>query len=152
MRAAVTVHIDAPPERVWGLISDVTNMARHSPELIEAEWLDGATGPAVGVQYRGHVRRNERWPVYWTKCEITECVPGEVFEFVVLIGDRPVNRWRYELVPAAGGGTDVTESFDLGDNLFTKVWRPLGGFLRENRNRRDMQRTLEGVKAVAEAG
>jgi uncharacterized protein YndB with AHSA1/START domain len=152
MRAAVTVHIDAPPEKVWGLISDVTNMARHSPELIEAEWLGGATGPAVGVQYRGHVRRNERWPVYWTTCEITECVPGEVFEFVVLLRDRPVNRWRYELVATPGGGTDVTESFDLGDNVFTKVWRPLGGFLRENRNRRDMQRTLEGVKAVAEAG
>ena len=52
---------------------------------------------------------------------------------------------------AAGGGTDVTESFRLADNLFTKVWRPLGGFLRENRNRRDMLRTLERVKEAAEA-
>ena len=47
------------------------------------------------------------------------------------------------------GGTGVTESFDLGDDLFTKVWHPLGGFLRE-RHRRDMMRPLERVKAVAE--
>ena len=31
----------------------------------------------------------------------------------------------------------------------TKIWRPLGGFLWERRNRRDMLRTLERVKAVA---
>jgi hypothetical protein len=149
VHASVTVHIDAPPENVWALVSDVTKMGDFSPEVFEAEWLGGATGPAVGARYRGHVRRNERFPVYWTVCEITECVPGEVFEFVVLIRDRPVNRWRYEF-RAAGGGTDVTESFDLGDNLFTKLWRPLGGVMRENRNRRDLLRTLERVKAAAE--
>jgi hypothetical protein len=67
-----------------------------------------------------------------------------------MMRDRPVNTWRYEFSAADDGGTDVTESFDLGDNLFTKIWRPLGGFLRERRNRRDMLRTLERVKAVAE--
>jgi hypothetical protein len=77
-------------------------------------------------------------------------VPGEVFEFAVIVRDRPVNTWRYEFRATDDRGTDVTESFDLGDNLFTKIWRPLGGFLRERRNRRDMLRTLERVKAVAE--
>ena len=150
MRADVTLHIDAPPAEVWALVSDITKMGEYSPEVVEAEWVGGATGPAVGARYRGHVRRNENWPIlYWTTCEITECVPGEVFEFAVMMRDRPVNRWRYEF-RAAGTGTDVTESFDLGDNAWTKVWRPLGGFLRERRNRRDMLKTLERVKAVAE--
>lgn len=151
MNAAVTLHMDAPPQKVWDLVSDITHMGEYSPEVVEAQWVGGATGPAVGARYRGHVRRNEKWPVlYWTTCEITECVPGEVFEFVVLMGSRPVNKWRYEFKAAADGGTDVTESFDLGDNLFTRLWRPVGGFLREERNRRDMLRTLERVKAVAE--
>ena len=150
MRAEVTLHVDAPPEKVWGVVSDVTRMGEYSPEVFEAEWLDGATGPAVGARYRGHVRRNERWPVYWTTCKVTESVPGKVFEFAVVMRDRPVNTWRYDF-RANNGGTDVTESFDLGDNLFTKIWRPLGGFLRERRNQRDMLRTLERVKAVAEA-
>jgi uncharacterized protein YndB with AHSA1/START domain len=149
MRAAVTLHIDAPPEKVWGLVSDITKMGEYSPEVFEAEWLGGATGPAVGARYRGHVKRNEMGPTYWTVCEVTECVPGEVFEFAVVMRDRKLNVWRYEFA-AAGGGTDVTESFDLGDNLFTKLWRPLGGFLRQRRNERDMLRTLERVKAAAE--
>ena len=151
MRAAVTLHIDAPPDQVWGLIADITRMGEYSPEVIEAEWLDGATGPALGATYRGHVKRNEIGPVYWTTCSITECVPGEAFEFQVVMGGRPVNTWRYEFRAAEGGGTDVTESFDLGDSLWTRVWRPLGGFLRERRNQRDMLTTLERVKAVAEA-
>ena len=151
MRAAVTLRIDAPPTKVWGLVSDITRMGEYSPEVIEAEWSEGATGPAVGATYRGHVRRNESWPVYWTTCRITECVPGQVFEFAVVFGDRTVNTWRYEFRATDDGGTDVTESFDLGDGLLFKIWRPLGGFLRERRNRRDMLRTLERVKAVAES-
>jgi len=151
MRAAVSLTIDAPPMKVWELVTDITKMGEYSPEVVEAEWIGDATGPAVGARYRGHVRRNEKWPVlYWTTCEITECKPGELFEFAVMMGDRAVNVWRYEFRPAGDGGTEVTESFDLGENLFTKVWRPLGGFLRERRNRRDMLRTLERIKAVAE--
>ena len=69
----------------------------------------------------------------------------------MLTGGKVVNTWRYEFAPADGGGTDVTESFRLTDNILTKLWRPLGGFLRENRNKRDMLKTLERVKAAAEA-
>jgi hypothetical protein len=32
----------------------VTKIGRYSPETFEAEWLDGATGPAVGARFRGH--------------------------------------------------------------------------------------------------
>ena len=81
MKAAVTLHIDAEPLRVWELVSDITKMGTYSPEVFEAEWLGGATGPAVGARYRGHVKRNERGPIYWTECEVTDCVPGEVFAF-----------------------------------------------------------------------
>ena len=97
MRAAVTLHMNAPPDKVWGLVSDITKMGEYSPEVVEAEWIDGATGPALGARYRGHVKRNENWPVlYWTTCKITECAPGEVFEFAVVFAHRPVNIWRYE--------------------------------------------------------
>jgi hypothetical protein len=150
VHAAVTLHIDAEPHHVWSLVSDITRMGTYSPEVFEAEWLDGATGPEVGARYRGHVKRNERGPTYWTTCEITECVPGVVFEFAVVMGDRRVNTWRY-VFEGVDGGTDVTESFRLADNILTKLWRPLGGILRENRNKRDMLRTLERVKAAAEA-
>ena len=59
MHAAVGLHINAPPDKVWELVSDITKMGEYSPEVVEAEWLNGATGPSVGARYRGHVKRNE---------------------------------------------------------------------------------------------
>ena len=50
--------MDAPAQRVWELVSDVRNTGRFSPETFDAEWLDGATEPAVGARFRGHVKRN----------------------------------------------------------------------------------------------
>lgn len=48
MHAAVTVHMDAEPEAVWDVIADIRNTPKFSPEVFESEWLDGATGPALG--------------------------------------------------------------------------------------------------------
>jgi uncharacterized protein YndB with AHSA1/START domain len=83
MRDSVTVHMAAPPERVWELVSDVTKIGRYSPETFEGEWIEGATGPAVGAKFRGHVKRNGKGPIYWTTCAVTACVPGHEFAFGV---------------------------------------------------------------------
>lgn len=141
----------APAEKIWDLIADVRNTGRFSPETFEAEWLDGATGPALGARFRGHVRRNEIGPVYWTVCRVTACEPGREFGFDVLVGDRAVNNWRYRLKPTADG-TEVTESFRLAASPLTTVYYyAFGGFLRQRRNIRDMRKTLERIKDVVEA-
>ena len=150
MHAAVTVPMSAPAQAIWDLVSDVRNTGRFSPETFEAEWLDGATGPALGAKFRGHVRRNEIGPVYWTTCRVTACEPGREFGFEVLIGDRPVNNWHYRFDPV-DGGTDVTESFRMNEGVFTSLFGMLGGQLRRRRNERDMRTTLERIKAVVEA-
>lgn len=151
MHDSVTVHMSATPEAVWELVSDITNTGRFSPETFEAEWLDGATGPAVGVKFRGHVRRNQKGPVYWTVCRITDCEPGRVFGFDVLgPGGRKVNSWRYEFEPA-GDGVDVTESFRLVQHPLTKIYWAFAGWARNRTNVSGMRETLERIKAVAEA-
>ncbi|MCH9731026.1 MAG: SRPBCC family protein [Actinomycetia bacterium] len=150
MEGSVTVSMAAPAEQIWELIADVSNIGRFSPETFEAEWLDGATGPALGARFRGHVRRNEIGPVYWTTCRVTACDPGREFGFEVLAGDRPVNNWHYRLTPL-GSVTEVTESFRLDQNLLMSLYSVLGGQLRRRRNIRDMRKTLERIKAVAEA-
>ena len=76
MHGFATIDINASPEAVSSLISDVTQIGRFSPETFEAQWVDGAVGPAVGAKFRGHVRRNEKGPIYWTACTVTECDPG----------------------------------------------------------------------------
>ena len=94
MEGSVTVHMNAPADKIWNLIADVRNTGKFSPEVFEAEWLDGATGPALGAKFRGHVKRNEIGPVYWTVCRVTACDPGKEFGFAVLgPGDQAINNW-----------------------------------------------------------
>ena len=140
--------MNAPAMDVWSLVSDVRNTGRFSPETFDAEWLDGANEPAIGVRFRGHVKRNEIGPVYWTTCRVTACQPGREFGFAVLVGERVVNNWHYAFVPS-GDGTDVTESFRT---IESSVLRPLEflGYLRKRRNLRDMRTTLERIKSVVE--
>ncbi|HEX5142559.1 MAG TPA: SRPBCC family protein [Mycobacterium sp.] len=150
MHAAVTVRMDAPAEKVWDLVADVRNTPRWSPEVFGSEWLDGATGPALGAKFRGHVKRNEIGPVYWTTCRVTACEPGSEFGFEVLVGERPVNNWHYKFTPV-GDATDVTESFRMNEGVFTTVFGLFGGQLRTRRNVRDMRTTLNKIKAEVES-
>ncbi len=142
--------MEAPPERIWELVSDVTQIGRFSPETFEAEWIDGSSGPQVGATFRGHVRRNEKGPTYWTKCRVTECEPGRKFAFGVLTGGRILNTWAYALEPA-GTGTAVTESFQLAPTWALRLYWACLGWARGARNRNDMRRTLERIKADVEA-
>jgi hypothetical protein len=60
------------------------------------------------------------------------------------------NRWRYELTPAAGGGTTVTETFDMSraDPVTDAVvrWAKF-----PERNRQGITGTLARLKQAAEA-
>lgn len=142
--------MNASAEKVWDLVSDVTKIGKYSPETFEAEWLDGATGPAVGVRFRGHVKRNGKGPIYWAECSITECEPNRLFTFGVGKPGKALNTWSYRLVPA-GDGTDVTESFALKPNLGLKVYWALLGWSRAKTNRHGMQTTLNRIKAEVES-
>ncbi len=149
MQDSVTVHIAASPEAVYDLVSDVTKIGRYSPETFEAEWLDGATGPAPDAKFRGHVKRNGRGPTYWTTCKVVACEPGKEFTFAVVQGDKVVNTWSYTMV-ASGDGTDVTESFSLAPMLPMKIYWTLFGWARGRTNRDGMRATLERIKAELE--
>ncbi len=149
MQDSVTVHIDASPEAVWDLVSDVTRIGEFSPETFEAEWLEGATGPEVGARFRGHVKRNQKGPTYWSECTVTAVEPNRHFEFGVGPKDKAVNTWGYRLEPA-DGGTDVTEYFRLSPILPIKVYWALLGWARGKTNREGMRTTLERMKAALE--
>jgi len=140
----------AASEPIWDLVSDVTKIGMFSPETFEAQWLDEATGPAVGARFRGHVRRNGRGPVYWTTCVVTACAPGREFAFTVGEGDKALNTWRYVLEPK-DDGTDVTESFQLKDVAWLQLYWMLLGPWRGRTNERGMRTTLERIRDAVEA-
>ena len=116
--------IAAPADRLWSMVTDVTRIGEWSPEAARAEWIDGATGPAVGARFRGHNRRGRtRWS---TTCEVIECEVGAVFAFATGGAAKPETIWRFRFQPASGG-TEVTETFELVkplgffSNLVTRV-------------------------------
>jgi hypothetical protein len=147
---AVTVHMKASPDDIWALLSDVTRIGRYSPETFEAEWLDGATGPAVGATFRGHVKRNGKGPTYWTTCTVVASEPGREFAFAVgSTLEKALNTWRYTIEPA-GDGADVTESFTLKPTLGLRLYWALLGWSRGRTNRNGMRTTLERIKAEVE--
>ncbi|MBL1074300.1 SRPBCC family protein [Nocardia sp. 2] len=148
MHDSVTVRMAAPAEQIWELVSDITNTGKFSPETFAAEWVGGATGPAVGAKFRGHVNRNGWGLKYWTVCRVIACEPGREFAFTVLgPGGIAVNTWRYRFEPVEGG-TEVTESFQLAA-LLRPYWL-IAGHWRGRTNREGMRETLNRIKAVVE--
>jgi uncharacterized protein YndB with AHSA1/START domain len=149
MRGSASVQINRPAEDVWAMVSDVTRMGSWSPETHTNQWLDGATGPAVGACFKGSNRKGiVRWT---TKVRITECEPGRTFSFTTMSRNRDATRWTYEFVSTDDGGCEVTESYEV-------VWEPWYGKVVQPERRRGpqldsgMRMTLDRLKAHAEAG
>lgn len=146
----VSVHIEAPPERIYEIVTDIANMGRLSPECTGGKWLDGARGPAVGARFKGSNKRGvARWS---TTNKVVEAEPGKVFSFET---QQSAARWTYRMEPD-GTGTLVTESRELFKKrptvavVFTKLL--LGGEEGHNEELHDgMQQTLQRVKELAEA-
>jgi hypothetical protein len=147
----VSLRIAASPDRLYGLVTDIANMGRLSPECVGGSWLAGATGPAVGARFKG---RNKRGVARWsTTNEVVEADPGRAFAFET---KQSGTRWRYQLDPD-GDGTLVTESRaafkarPLVARVFSVI--ALGGVSdHDDEMRSGMLATLERLRAVAEDG
>jgi len=109
---AVQARIEAPPERVWSLVSDIFLMPRLSSELREVEWLDEVTGPAVGHRFRGR-NANQHLGQWETISVITECDTPRRFTWAVGEAGHPWATWRFTLTPA-GTGTLLEQWAQLG--------------------------------------
>lgn len=153
MSDAVTVKIDASPERIYALVADVTRMGEWSPECYACEWVGDATAAAVGAEFLG---RNRMAFFKWTTtCVVESAVPGQEFSFVAGDEKEGKTRWAYRFEPN-GSGTKVTESWE------TLVPPPLRiavaervmllGRTRESNLRKAMLRTLGRIKVAAESG
>lgn len=145
----VTVHVDASPEMVYGLVADITRMPEWSPECYRTEWVGGSSSAEVGARFKGHNRyRRFKWS---TVAEIEAADPGRELTFAVVYGGKKRTRWSYRFA-GAGGGTDVTETReDLKEYaapirmLMAVVIRGHAEWMPEN-----MRRTLERLKGAAE--
>jgi uncharacterized protein YndB with AHSA1/START domain len=141
------MRIAAPPERVYELVADITQMDRWSPVSTGGRWLDGATEAVEGARFKGS---NKEGPARWTTtCRILDARKGESLSWQVQLTGV---RWGYRFEPDGSGGTEVTEWRDLSQRRalpFRVIEKLLRGKPAEN-TRKGMRETLERVKDAAE--
>lgn len=150
-KGQASVHIDAPPELVYDLVSDVTRMGEWSPETYRCKWLDGASGPASGARFKGYNRRGRaRWS---NTLQVLVADHGREFAFRRDVLHCGVCDWRYRMEPQ-GPGTRLTESYEVIEpdwaitNWFNGL--VLGVEDRDEDLVEGLQTTLERVRQVAE--
>ena len=146
--------ISASPEALWELVSDINLPARFSNEFKGAEWLDGASAPAVGARFRG---TNEHPHIgnWSSESTITICEPGQQIEWEVAGGGGPAATWGFRL-EAVDDGTLVTQYCALGpgrsglnaaiENMPDKEHKIIAYRLAEHAE--NMERNLDGIAAA----
>ncbi len=145
----VTTIIDASPEDLYDMVSDVTRMGEWSPETTDAEWLGNANHAVVGAKFKG---TNTAGPNTWsTKPTVTVAERGQEFSFDVPGKSGPT--WTYRFEPVEGG-TRVTESVrqQKRSPLFIRLLQKRAGITDRSADlRANMQTTLDNLAAAATA-
>jgi hypothetical protein len=148
---AERITVGVSPAEAYRAVSDVRRMARWSPECFAVlVWSrkDGLPARFVGLNRRGP------W-VWFTTCHVVAARPGEEFAFDVTTFGMPVARWSYRMA-AAGGGTEVTESWwdqrGRGAHVLGRVFTGKVANNRAEANREGMRTTLARLKRELEAG
>ena len=153
----VEISVEATPARVWELVGDLALMGEWSPEYQGGGWLEGAAGPAVGARFKGRNRRGDR--AWESESTVIESVPGQALAWAVSDPGNAAATWRFDLQPE-GSGTRVRQHVRLGPGPSGLTARIAEVPDREEdivaarcaEIRRNMQATLEGLKAAAEQG
>ena len=139
-----TIDIEASPESVYAILTDLSRINELSPECYKAEWEGDATEAVVGAKFRGY---NDNGGNKWDEvCVVVAADPGKEWSFEVPGDDGRSTVWRYQ-IEATPNGCRVTESFDspvLDGEFFQKINRHK--LLLDN-----IAQSLANLKAVAEA-
>jgi Polyketide cyclase / dehydrase and lipid transport len=149
--AQADVGINADPQAVYALITDLPTFASIAEETAAMKWRKGDRA-APGAVFKGTNRNGlRRWT---TTCTVTDADPGSVFAFDVAYLGIPVSHWRYDIVPSAGveKGCQVTEKmWDRRPGWFVKPGGLATGVMdRPTANTEHIKATLRRLKAKAE--
>ena len=149
--------IDADPERVWSLVSDIKLMPTLSNELQSVEWAEGADGPRIGARFVGH-NEHQAFGQWSTSSQIVAYDEPREFAWAVGEPDNPAATWRFRLTPR-DGGTSLNYWMQMGpgrsglsvaiDRVPDKEKKIV--FVRMREVERNITVTLPHVKKMAES-
>ncbi len=145
-------YIEASPEVLYDVIADVTRTPELSTEVVKCEWLDGATGPAVGARFRAR-NRSGRGPDWHNTPVITVAERGREFAFSRTEKGAGTIAWRYVFTPERSG-TRITESYDVTRPVTLIGWFIIGVLYGNKDRRGDLRRgmteTLQRLATLTE--
>ncbi|MFE3757751.1 SRPBCC family protein [Nocardia tengchongensis] len=149
LAASGETNIEASPQLVYQLISEVDKASRWAVECVRNEWLGGADGPRVGAQFKGFNRRGFfRWS---TVATITDAEPGRRFAFDVVSSGVPISRWSYELAETPQGCVVTERAWERRPGWMKILsFFAAGVWDRPARNKSNIEQSLERLKKVAE--
>jgi hypothetical protein len=107
-----SITINAAPEDVYAIVSDVARMGDLSPVCTGGAWKDDAQAAKEGAWFTGS---NAIGDYTWdTHCQVIAAVPGKEFAWINHgpNGDVELVRWGYLFEPE-GDGTKVTETWQV---------------------------------------
>jgi hypothetical protein len=148
----VSRYIEAPPQALYDLVSDVTRTPEYSNEVVRCTWIGGATGPAVGARFKA-INKAGRGPKWPNKPIVTAADSGNQFAFARTEPFAGTVEWCYSFVPE-GTGTRVTESYEVTKKLTIVGWFIIGTLygLKDRRSdlRAGMTASLERIAEIVE--
>jgi hypothetical protein len=97
----VRLRIQAAPELLYDLVSDVPRAPEWSPEVISCRWLDGVADAKPGARFSA--RNKRRW-FTWSNTPVVESAErGREFAVTRTEPGGGTIRWFYRFEPAADG-------------------------------------------------
>ena len=151
------IDTDARPRQVWEVISDINMPAKFSDEFAGADWLSDDE-IAAGAIFCGRSATSDgrEWE---TNCIVTEWVERETFEWRTTDPENPGAIWRFDLAEQ-GAGSRLRFSMIIGKENNSTAPRAMADPSLENQilferrliHKANMQRVLEGVKALVDPG
>jgi uncharacterized protein YndB with AHSA1/START domain len=92
------ISINASPERVWDIVTDLERLPGIDASILSARWLDGATEARLGARFATD-RVREGVGVWHAVSKIVEFVPGRLIEWTVESSIAPPAVCRFEIHP-----------------------------------------------------
>lgn len=147
--ASGSVDIDASPDRVYALISDLGTFADVAAETATMRWTKGSSA-APGNVFRGTNRHG--WRRWTTTCTVTDADPGKRFAFDVSYTRVPIARWQYDIEATAAGCRVTETTWDRRAGWMDRFAHLTTGVAdRGTANAEHIQETLQRLKARAES-
>src|SRR5581483_197786 len=132
-----TVDIEAPPNRVWMVLSDLEHWSQWTPSISSIRRLDD--GP-LAAGSRAIVRQPKLLPARW---QVTKVEEGRGFTWIAVVPGVLVTASHY--IEVNGSGSRVTLSLD-----FSGILGPIVARLTRGLNARYLALEAQGLKKHTE--